>query len=443
MKTIANAPKAALSRLSTEGRAGLSSLGWMGLGQFAGLSIRLVSNVVLARVLAPDVYGILGAALAVLTTLEWLSDLGIQPALVRHPKGAEPSYLMTGWWMGVARGLALTSVAAALALPYAVFTKLPALAGILAALALRPALIALRSPGMPALRKRLHYRSLFVEELTQTGAGTIVSLALALATHSIWAIVWGTLAGACSAVAVSYVLCPMRPRPLWDREAAREIGHLGRQVLINTMVMALWLNMDRLLGPRFIPLAEMGIYAVAWNLAAVLEGLVTRACDVYFSMLSRRGDALGQAAWHEAVCRKLTWLALPLGPLAIGLAPFLIRLLYDSRYAAASPLFALLVARLLIRTLGQVQFQYLMARAEVHVATRAYLVALAVQAALFAGLVPAFGATGLALAALGSTTALTFVQSWCLERRTGAGLGGFAITFGAMSAGLAVVMLLS
>lgn len=98
-----------------------------------------------------------------------------------------------------------------------------------------------------------------------------------------------------------------------------------------------------------------------------------------------------------------------------------------------------MVARLMVRSLGQVQFQYLLARAEVHLATKAYGVALAVQAGLFCGLVPRLGTMGLALAALGSTSALTLVQTLLLARRTGWGLAGFVLTAAGMGAGLAVV----
>ncbi len=426
-------------RLSEEGRAGLFSLGWAGFAQLTGLTVRLVSNVWLARILSPNAYGILGSALAVLTTLEWLSDLGIQPALVRHPNGSKPSYLMTGWWMGLIRGLALAAVAAALAIPYSEFARLPQLAGILAVLAIRPALMALRSPGMPALRKALNYRALCFEEITMTAVGTVVSIALAITTRSIWSIVAGTLAGAAAAVIVSYLLCPQRPRAVWDREAAREIGHLGRQVLVNTLLMAFWINMDRLVGVRYVSLEQMGLYAVAWNLASVLEGLVTRACDIHFSMLARKADALTQTSWHRKVCHQFASTALPVGATAVVLSPLAIRSLYDARYSAAGPLFAILIARLMIRALGQVQFQYLLVRAEVHLATRAYGVALVVQILLFVLLVPGFGIYGLALSSLGSTASLTLVQTWLLSRRTGWGLGGYAATLVGMTAGLTVI----
>lgn len=402
-------------RLSSESRVGLFSLGWAGSAQGVGLFIRLVSNVLLARVLAPTDYGLIGSAMAVLTTLDWISDMGVVPALVRNPRGAETRYLMTGWWMGLARGLCLSLVAAVLAWPYGIFAAQPGLAAILAVLSIKPFLMSLRSPGMPVLRKTLNYRALFLDEVVQTAVGTGVSLVMAYCTRSVWSLVAGTLAGTLASTFLSYVLSGMRPRWLWDYEAATEIGRLGRQVFLNTLLMAIWANTDRLVGVRLVSLQELGLFAIAWNLAAVPEALISRICDVYFAMLSRHDDPEARRAWHQVVSRNAIRGILPLGCLAVVVAPWAVRFLYDARYAAAGPLFAVLTARLIVRALGQLQFQFLLAQAHVYLSSRAYVAAVVAQLLLLTILVPRYGAMGMALSALGSATVLTLVQAWLLS----------------------------
>ena len=184
----------------------------------------------------------------------------------------------------------------------------------------------------------------------------------------------------------------------------------------------------------------MGLYAVAWNLAAVAEGLVTRACDVYFSMLTRRAGPDSQAAWHREVCRRVANWGMPLMALGVAAAPAVIRLLYDPRYDGARPLLAIFGARLMVRTLGQVQFQYLLARGEVRVATRAYAVALAAQAACLVPLVRLAGVEGLALAGLVSTTLLTATQSAFLKLRGDRSFAPLLATLGWMAIGLTIAL---
>ena len=423
-------------------RSEWGSLGWAGLSQIVGMVIRLGSNLILTRLLVPEAYGLFATAMAVVTTLEWLSDLGIQPALVRHPEGGGPTYLSTGWWLGLGRGFTLSAVTAVLAWPLAMSYGQPALAPILAALALRPAFNAIRSPGMPVLRRTLNYRALFFDEVAQTVVATAVSLTLAWMTRSLWSIVAGTLAGVLAGVVVSYVLCPVAPGFVWSRTAAREIARLGRQVFANTIIMAFWLNTDRLLGLHLVGSLGMGLFAVAWNLSAMIEGLITKACDAYFSMLSRRTDPEAQAAWHVEVSRRVSVMVMPAMALGCVIAPRLIDLLYDRRYSGARFVFGVMFARLMIRGLGQIQFQYLLATDRARVGTRANLAALIAQALILVPLAHWGGAPGLAVAGLISTTILTGIQTLSLEFLGVRSVVPFVTTVASMAVGLLLMVLL-
>ena len=106
------------ARLASRHKIGLLSVGWSTGAHFVGLFVRLFSNLVLTRLLAPEAYGIIGSALAVMTTLEWLSDMGVEPSLIRHPKGDTREFLITGWWVALGRGFVLALIAVTLAWPW-------------------------------------------------------------------------------------------------------------------------------------------------------------------------------------------------------------------------------------------------------------------------------------------------------------------------------------
>lgn len=410
-KLSRNPIRTAFSKISGQNRKGLFGVGWSSLAQVVGLVIKIASTFILTRMLAPEAYGILGTALAVLTTLEWLSDLGIVPALIRHEKGGSREYLLTGWWMGITRGAGLSLFAAIAAYPLSQFYGQPELLGVLIILAIRPLLMALRSPAFPLLRRNLNYKSICVDEISMTLVGTVCSILMAFVFQSVWAIVLGTMAGAITSLILSYVLVPMRPRFVWNQEAATAVYALGRQVFFNTLIMAIWLNLDRLLGLRILSPAEMGLYAVAFNLAAVLEGLSTRVCDVYFSLLARESGAENQSKWHNNVSSLIANFAMPLGTLMVVAAPWAIWILYDVRYQGAGLIFAILVARLMIRAFGQLQFQYLLAIAKVNLATYAYIAAATIQVIILWPMVQTFGIAGMAISVLVSTIVLVSTQT--------------------------------
>lgn len=406
-----------VSKFSGEGRRGFSSLGWTGVSQGAGLVLRLGSNLLLTRLLAPDAFALIGTALAFLTTLEWLSDLGIQPAIIRHERGDDDDVLSTGWWLGAFRGWGLSAVAVAAAWPLSAFYNKPELFGVLAILALRPALMSLRSPGMPSLRRQLNYRAIFFDEVSMTIGGTLVSVFFACYFPSVWAIVAGTVAGAVTGIAASYVLCPKLPGPR-SAEVSRDLWSFGLQIMINTLVMALWMNLDRLLGLKLLSETEMGLYAVAWNLAAVSEALIYRCCDVHYSMLSRLSDDQAREVAHRQLMNKLSRWIVPAFACGICLAPLAIRVLYDDRYLGAQVIFLVLMCRVLVRGIGQIEFQLLLSKKAIRIGTVSYGVALIVQAIAIVPLSNTYGAAGMALSALLSTLAWTCSQCILSNVRT-------------------------
>ncbi|MGF1583278.1 MAG: oligosaccharide flippase family protein [Gemmataceae bacterium] len=411
-------------------RAGLLGIGWMSLAQFACLAIRLGSNLILTRLLAPEVYGILGTAMAVVTMFEWLSDLGIQTTLVRHPKGGQRTFLLTGWWLGLGRAVMIALLGASAAWPLASGYSAPALFVVLLVLSTRPLLYALRSPGIHLLKRELNYRSLFLEEVAQTAVGTIVSLSVAYFFASIWAIVVGTVAGTITAVVASYLLCPMRLEWAWNREASKELVTVGGRILVNTLVMAAWLNIDRLLGLWFVPVKEMGLYFVALNLAAVGEGFLARTCDVHYSMLARLPNLQAQMDWHKQMKARLVFWGSPLLILGVITAPTVIRILYDPRYWSAGVLFGVFAARVAVRFVGQFHFQFCLIQAKVFGTTIAYAFAVALQCALMPVMCSELGVFGLALSTLMSTATVTLIQAIFVWWQYGFGLRSTLLVIG-------------
>ncbi len=389
-----------------EARQVRKSLGWTTIAQFAGLGIRLVSTVIVARFLPPSAYGLLGAAMAAVTMLEWLTDLGIVPGLTRSAHGDREEWLRTGWSLNFTRGIGLALAGIVLAWPWSALMRQPELGPILAALALRPAILALRSPGSLLYRRRMNFKAVAIEEILQTLAGATATLITAVLTGSVWALVVGTLVGAGSVVATSYVLAPGRPRFTWNPEALKELRHFGTGVMLNTIAMAMSQNLDRLAGPRVVTIEELGLYSVAANLAAVGEGLLVRMCDVHFAALSRKAIPADQTAEHVRVRRRLIVPFLIFFAVAAFAAPSVVRLLYDARYHAAGIVLSILLVRLAVRTATLFEFQRLLAGGAIRPATLGYVAAIPVQAIGLWLVSRSTNASGESLAAVGVAVAI-------------------------------------
>ena len=106
-------------------------LGWMGLGYGSVQALRLVNNVILARLLAPPILGLMAVVNSIRTGVELLSDVGIMQNIISSPRGEEPDFYDTAWTLQAIRGLMLAAICLILAVPLARFFEYPELAAIL------------------------------------------------------------------------------------------------------------------------------------------------------------------------------------------------------------------------------------------------------------------------------------------------------------------------
>ncbi len=408
-----------LHGLSSDSRAGLFGLIWSYSTHGLQLILRLGSSLILTRLLLPEAYGVFGPALAVMFFLEFLSDIGLRPAVVRSPNGDTPEFLGTAWSIVILRAFFLSAGIFGLAWVLPPWYGLPALHGVLLALSIRPILLALQNPTVFVLYRRLDYRTPFTVDTLQAVISIPITILLAWWFRSVWGLVIGLLLGDIIRLALSHYLCPPAPRPRWHRPAVHELSHFGTAIFFNTMVYGAWIYFDRLAGPKLLPPEIMGLYILAWSLAEALDPLVWRGCEVFFSMLSRLPEGPDRADFFRRTAKRVALYLQPAIAIAAFCAPFGFKLLYAKPFHGAAILFGLLTARLIFRATSQIQFMYIMMRGEVFIATRAYVISLIMLAAMFVVWVQTFhlGVLGVAISSVTGMTTYTIAQTIQLVRR--------------------------
>lgn len=413
MPRVLAAGRRYLRGLSTDARAGLSGLSWSYLTHGTQLVVRLGSSLILTRLLLPEAYGIFGPALAVMFFLEFLSDIGLRPAVVRSARGEDPVFLGTAWSVMMVRAVGLSAAALGLAFVLPPLYEMPELHGVMLALSIRPILMAFQNPTLFVLYRRLNYRVPFFLDIGQTLIAVPATILLAWLLGNVWALVLGLLIGDVARLILSHILCPRAPTPRWDRPAVHELSHFGLSIFVNTLAFGAWVYFDRLAGPRMLSPEEIGLYILAWSLAEALDNLISRGSEVFYSMLSRQADGAERAAFFRRTSRRIAVFLLPGVVLAALVAPWAFKLLYPTKFHGAAILFGMLTARLIMRATSQAQFMYLMMRGEVILATRAYLISLAIVACTFVVWVQVLelNELGLAISAVLGMATFTLAQT--------------------------------
>lgn len=226
---------------------------WLYGARWVERLVDFLSVVVLARILAPDDFGLVAIAASVVRIIEGLSALDINKALIRH-RDDHRSLYDTAWTLSVLRGL----LVAGLMLVITQFVDDERIAAVLAVLALSPILTGLANPRFVMFERALVYSRVAALTLGARLVAFVVTVAIALATRSYWALVIGMLMGNAATLALGYALRPYRPRPTLSR--FRDLFAFSGWLSLTSAVTTLAMETDKIIVGRLLGVVEAGYY---------------------------------------------------------------------------------------------------------------------------------------------------------------------------------------
>ncbi len=306
--------------------------------QAAGTLIRFGSNLVITRLLAPEHFGVMAIVTVFLTGIHLFSDIGVGPNIIQGKRGDDPIFLDTAWTVQALRGAILTVIAAAAGWPLARIYGVPELAYLLPAAGLTAVIGGLESTKVFTTARSLSFVIRSVLDLLTQVAGVAAIIGFAWWYRSVWALIVGQWVSTVLRVVLTHAMLPgHNNRFRWDRDARRSIIEFGRWVVVSTMFTFLAGQSDRLILGKLITTAELGVYSIGANIAALPLQIIQQVSHrVFFPVVS----AAMRSAEHDVTTirrsrvRLLTTLA-PVLALAIALAEPAIAFLYDERYLGA------------------------------------------------------------------------------------------------------------
>ncbi len=316
----------------------LQGVAWTLAGDGGTQVLRLISNLVLSRLLVPETFGLMVMVSVVQQGLAMFSDVGIHPAIVQHAKGDEPAFLNTAWTTQVIRGFALWLSTCALAWPVSVYCKQPALLYLLPVVGFSSVIDGFLSTKLVTCDRHLSLRPLTILNLGTGVFSLIVKVGWAWKSPTVWALIVGGFSSNISRMLLSHRLLPGPANRLaWDRESLAELIKFGRWVFLSTLLSFVSLRLDQILFARMIPLAMLGIYNHALQFCRVPVDTIQKIGGaVAFPALCRVRERQGnlQSAYSRLRSPLLVGGGAVLAFLTLA-APTLIQILYPSRYWAA------------------------------------------------------------------------------------------------------------
>ncbi len=173
--------------------------------------IGLISTLILARLLAPDDFGIIAMASILVGLVNVVFDLGVNLVLIQNPAPTREDY-DTAWTLRLLQSIASALLVAAAAPLGAQYFNEPRLTIVIQVLALSFVVRALENIGIVDFQKNMEFGKDFQFVVARRILTFVVTILSAWFLRSYWALVVGTLAGGLIGAVLSYAMHPMRPR---------------------------------------------------------------------------------------------------------------------------------------------------------------------------------------------------------------------------------------
>lgn len=382
--------------------------------------IHLARTIIVAQLLLPRDFGLMGVALLCVSFLETFSKTGFEAALIQR-SGRYETYLDTAWSIEILRALLLACLLVLGAPAVAGFFGESEAVAVLRVTAIVMILKVLVNPMVISFHRDLKLGRLFLLNMTGLLAGTIVTVGLAIALRNVWALVLGTLATALTTLIVSYSILPYRPRFRIQLSQAKELFGYGKWVLASFVLRFLSSEGDDVLVGGLLGVVMLGYYQMAYRIShAPVTHFTHSLFNVLFPAYTKLKDDLPRLRNAYVEVLKITCLLTV--PVVFGIIllarDFTVVVLGRKWLPIVEPMQVLCVAGV-AKAVSETAEAVFYALGKPRIDTRWKIVQLVVLAALIVPLIKTWDLSGAALAVLISTLPPVAGRMQALAREAG------------------------
>ena len=320
-----------------------SGVKWISISMVGTRGARLLSTLVLARLLAPEMFGIIGMAHITLEILQRVREMGFGAAYIQRQE-SDPTVdrlaANTTFWLGVAINIFLFIAVFFMAPMIGTFFHSESAQGVLQALSFGLLIDAVVTMPTLVLQKRLEFKRLAICEVIQALSYGVFAIALAFIDFGVWSLVWGQLISKMIFMGCLVIASPWRPRFEFSGCIARELFRFGKYLWAFVILSGVGDALDKIVVGRYYGEEQLGFYSMAFLLATLpatnITALINRLTFPLFSKIQR-----DQPELRRMLGSTLAHVSLLAFPISLGIllvAPLVVSALLTERWAPVVPL---------------------------------------------------------------------------------------------------------
>ena len=311
---------------------------WAGVSTIVLRLSGLVVGVILARILAPEQFGVYAVALTVQAILMTVADLGLSADLIRseEPKRLAPTVAS----LGLVSGAVMMTITLVSSSALATLLGSPPAGPAIAVLSVTLLLGGVSVVPYAMLLRNFQQRELFAVGIADFIVSTTVTLLLVALGFGVLGLAIGRVAAQLVSSSLQFLLARVVPRYGIDRTLLRPVLAFGLPIAAANLLSWGLLNVDNIILVRVAGATALGYYVLAFNVSSwpmsALSQVVRSISLPYFSRKGASSRGL-------AVVASLAWAgALPAGAVLAALSYPVIDVVYGAKWLPAAPVLAAL-----------------------------------------------------------------------------------------------------
>lgn len=316
---------------------------WTAAEKFGSMAMSFISNLVLARLLLPEDFGVIGMLHIFIAISGAFMIGGFGDAIIQKKDTTHTDYSTVFIWNMVLSVFFYVIIFFA-SPAIARFYKMPSLCEVMRVYGLVLILVALSVVQNAILRKELKFKILSIRNLVASFCGLVVGIVMAYLGFGAWSLVASALVNQLMNVILIWRLSSWRPSLVFDKKSFKELFGFGGMLMLTSLVDKTYGNLQGLLIGKWYSADELGYYTQARKLESVptntLSHIVTNVSFPVFAKLKEDKRKLLYGLRKNI--KAITYLNFPLCILLMVIAKPLIEFLYGSKWDLSVTYFQLL-----------------------------------------------------------------------------------------------------
>lgn len=321
----------------------VSSMVWSSADRFGSMGLQFIINLVLARLLVPEDFGIIGVLWIFIAISETFIDGGFASALIQKKNPTQTDFSTVFFW-GLTISVGMYVLLFILAPFIEIFFKIATLADILRVIGLLLVFHSVTSVQIARLRKQLSFKILAIVDIIAYFTSGTVGILFAFHGFGAWSLVAQQLTQAIVIALALFVVTKWYPTLTFSVESLKTLFSFGGYILATNVLQEICRNFQGILIGRKFSAKQMGLYAQANKLDVVVswaipQSLVMVLYPAYSSLQDDKAKLISTIAMN---IRVIAYAIYPILGLLIMFAKPVIISLYGMKWVDAIPYYQIL-----------------------------------------------------------------------------------------------------